>query len=854
MRLFIKQHFLKSLLEQKKCRLLHHYPKFSLVECDTFPPELAKDDAIRTDNTPIRVNSKTVLLNDYQFDITSHPHTLIKFIGPIDPVWLQQLKANEVNILFFCPPYGACVELPERLKPVNLAEIFPFLCAAAPYLEHHCSRGLSKDRERLLQAGIPDDSCDLVFFKREDRAKIENELATQNIPILNRSNYKLRIRYTDSLQSLRVKNGVKIADYSRAPQLCANEDLSTAVARPESGIGETSLRGKGQVIAVADTGLDSGEINESLHKDFQGRVKTIVSIPLNSSWDSYAIYPRKDDGAADRNSGHGTHVAGLALGSGALSSGLHQGIAPDAELVFQALEEYVEIKNEYQNEFQNGYYLSGRPLDLGDLYGQAREFGARIHVNAWGDEANGQYTDDCYETDHFLHEHDDALVLFAAGNSGADRDGNRVLDSRSLYAPASAKNVIAVGATEGGKDQGLRASWGIFDAQNSRFRSSVDRSDRISGETDRIALFSSTGPTQDGRIKPDLCAPGTNLASPRSRLAAGKGWGLASPLPHYMYNGGTSMAVGVVGGAAAIIREAWENYLGHPPSGPAIKALLILSTSPVISRRNNEPEPLNVAGFGRIQITDALPQHNNRKILLIDKQGQGLTTGEIQEFSITVSQGSDLKAVLNWYDVPGETLINNLNLSLIAPSGETTWGNHNPNDAGQPDNANNVEMINLTNLDSGLYTLQVRATNIPSGPQGFALAISQPRREVLSLPLQYLRGIGKQIEEQIAEFGITHLFELLLNPPCIFEIDHISNNTKQLIFARLQILNQIRSLVTEDANSQLDEFSLSELLYSEPPETVDSTFWNQKKHQCTPLILVFNKRALKEVNLSILRE
>ena len=51
-----------------------------------------------------------------------------------------------------------------------------------------------------------------------------------------------------------------------------------------------------------------------------------------------------------------------------------------------------------------------------------------------------------HETDLFLREHTDAVVICAAGNDGADLDGNRRIDDGGIYAPASAKNTIAVGA------------------------------------------------------------------------------------------------------------------------------------------------------------------------------------------------------------------------------------------------------------------------------------------------------------------------------------------------------------------------------------------------------------------------
>jgi len=853
MRLLIESDYASFLSGDPASRILHYYAQQLLVECADLPTEFPFHTWQRVDDESISVNGKATYLNDGEFEYGDHVHTLLKFIGPIDTLWLQQLKANEVKCCFMCPPYGICVELPKKLRTATIQNVFPFICAATPYLATHCNRGIDHNRENMRQSGLPDDTCDLVFFSREDRARINLELEKQNVEILSGSNYKLRIRYRDSLDQLRKMPGIKIADYSRPIRLCANEDLNTAVARPVMPISGNELRGKNQTIAVADTGLDSGLNDESLHPDFQGRVKAIVSLPLNNSWSTVAVQANSNDGAADRNSGHGTHVAGLALGSGVRSSGLHQGVAPEAQLVFQAIEQYVEVKSDYRGQLESGYYLSGRPLDLGELFTQAREFGARIHVNAWGDEAHGRYTDDCYEADQFLKQNSDALVLFAAGNSGADIDGNRILDSQSLYSPASAKNVLAVGATEGGvEDIGLRVNWGAFDSKNNRFRSRTDRADGISGESQRIALFSSTGPSKDGRIKPDVCAPGTNLVAPRSRLTSQKGWGLASPLPYYMYNGGTSMAVGVAGGAAAVLREAWEVQIGQPPSGSALKALLVLSTSPVLSRRDDLSEPRHVAGFGRVQIAQALPQSQEYKITLVDERDHGMMSGDIREFPVRIAEQGDLRAVLCWYDPPGESLINNLNICLIEPTGERVWGNHPRNERGQPDSTNNVEVISVHDLPAGNYTLRVSAINIPIGPQSFALTISQSLNEGMDFPLRYLRGIGKQLNQVFEEADINRIGQLLKHPNGLDDLSDISDSVRDQLRARLSVLHEVQDLVS-GITFEFEDVSLSKLLSGKQPSGFPDAEWLKLKEQCLPLVLVFNKGALSKISLYALQ-
>ena len=234
---------------------------------------------------------------------------------------------------------------------------------------------------------------------------------------------------------MRALDGVKIADAARAPVSLDGAAPADMGHAPPAALPAVAANGTGQIVAVADTGLDTGVNDGSMHRDFAGRVLALMPWPLNPSWLSLVTGPGTC--GPDLASGHGTHVAGLAME------------ASGTRLVFQALEHRCEIAPAFSGRIATGYYLAGRPLDLRDLFHQARDLGARIHVNAWGDAASGAYTDDCYEADLFLHENPDAVILFAAGNDGADRDGDGVLDAGSLYAPASAKNVIAIGAAEG---------------------------------------------------------------------------------------------------------------------------------------------------------------------------------------------------------------------------------------------------------------------------------------------------------------------------------------------------------------------------------------------------------------------
>jgi len=245
------------------------------------------------------------------------------------------------------------------------------------------------------------------------------------------------------------------------------------------------VSGVGQIVAVADTGLDVGVGDTTVHPDFYGRIVEGQAWG-RSTWDD--------------PDGHGTHVAGSVLGDGTQSSGLYAGVAPSANLVMQS------VLDEW-----NG--LGGIPADLRDLFGAAYDAGARIHTNSWGANVSGVYTTDSWNVDRYVWDHKDVTILFSAGNKGVDSDKDGVVDADSIGSPGTAKNCITVGASENDRPS-LNFIYG-----STSYGSPIS-SDYLADDPGGIAGFSSRGPTNDGRMKPDLVAPGTFVCSARTRRRA----------------------------------------------------------------------------------------------------------------------------------------------------------------------------------------------------------------------------------------------------------------------------------------------------------------------------------------------
>ena len=465
------------------------------------------------------------------------------------------------------------------------------------------------------------------------------------------------------------------------------------------------LTGQNQIVGMADTGLDSGD-TKAVHQDFGGAIKSGYAVGMfGKTW-------------ADPM-GHGTHVAGSVLGRGTASGGKLHGGAYAAQMVVQGM--WSPILNNLSV-----------PSNLAGMFNQAYADGARMHTNSWGAASGaGVYEKMAATVDEVMFAKGDMLILFAAGNSGVDMNKDGRIDANSIGTPGTAKNALTVGASENLVSNGgiqkkiieLRDAankWGVAPIADTKL------SDDING----IAMFSSRGPTADGRTKPEIVAPGTNILSVRSQQQGAEVlWGAYNQ--DYAWSGGTSMATPLAAGAAAVTRQYLiEKKSFATPSAALLKAYLLHTATEMFPGQYGEVgaargqelltlRPNNDEGYGRVNLDADVSSAGQ---MLISDSTTGIGTGEVETAKLVAPVAGHLVVNLVWTDAPGsvnasKALVNDLDLEVVLPDGKVLAVN---------DQINNHSFVQA-DIGAGEVVIRVKGVNVPmgkSGKQPFAIVAS----------------------------------------------------------------------------------------------------------------------------------
>ncbi len=425
-------------------------------------------------------------------------------------------------------------------------------------------------------------------------------------------------------------------------------------------------------------------------------------------WDGGAVgsHPDLDGriilGEKGKVSDHATHVAGTMVGNGAARPAA-EGMAPQAKLV--SFNFKGDVPSEMEAAIRNhGISFSNNSWSYSN--GWSYHYILKLWI-WWGDYYFGHYSSESAAYDKLVYDKD-LVILFAAGNDRGEKGPTdysvkylNITTARgddtphpadgpycSVDVTGSAKNVITIGA--------------------------VKRNGKMSS-------FSSWGPTKDGRIKPEICAVGTQVLS-------------TLPDGGYASWSGTSMATPAASGAVALLFEQYHNDLGRDPSAAEIRALLA-ATAKDIGKKG----PDYSCGFGMMDVYTAaeiVAESADSGIIIRDtvRKAKKYRT---KSYSFEISPNTKhLKVALAWIDPPAQpnaqkALVNDLDLRLrmagdsdvklpwlLDPSKPKALASRGNNDV------DNIELVEVDNPGAGKWTIEVNAARLNKGNnQRFALVV-----------------------------------------------------------------------------------------------------------------------------------
>ena len=643
---------------------------------------------------------------------------------PVPTEWFGELADSGIDCFSFLPPNGFHCELEGQttfdLEQLNVQGIVKM--DSVDKIRENLVVGMTGMEMRSFNPYVSDGyaSANLVLSGTALPEGIE--LRDDIVVEYHQERYATVLIQTSALQWLAAQDSIEWIE--ERPWFTLDNDKADEIMNVDqvwspsimSGIDSSwsKLNGSGIIVAVADSGLDNGVNNSLMHPDFRDHIVDIVSLPMTSSQVTYCSASSNNDGAADTESGHGTHVSGSVLGDGTNTGGTIKGMAPEARLYMQATQQYCSSQAGTQGEWT----LFGIPSDLTNLFKPASDNGSRVHTNSWGSNAQGAYTTSSMQADSSARTYQNMLILVSAGNKGTDASADGEIDLDSLGSPATAKNVLTVGAGENNRPS-LNYAYGASTPSGAVYSPPIS-TDYYANNSEGMAAFSSRGPADDTRLKPDITAPGTFILSTKSRSTTSTGWMAYSTNSNYTYMGGTSMSCPLTAGAAALIIQHLMDNEGHSnPNSSLVKAIFTASAHDMAGQYGSstngagETAPNNHEGWGMVDLRSAM------NTTWID--GDSVSTSDERGWSFSVGASSpDLQIALSWTD-PASTaaastnLVNDLDLAVKDPSG--TWTNLS-------NNIDNLRGLTFPSPAQGTWEVHVVGTNVPTGPQHFALALN----------------------------------------------------------------------------------------------------------------------------------
>ena len=361
---------------------------------------------------------------------------------------------------------------------------------------------------------------------------------------------------------------------------------------------------------------------------------------------------------------HGTHVSGTLAGAGIINVKYH-GMAPKATIINEFFSDVITNAPTYITDnnmvLTNNSYYSAEDKCPGE--------GEYDVLSNYIDKQTGRYKE-------LLH-------VVASGNDGSLTCSAFPASFGTVKSGwQSAKNVLTVGA--------------------------------INIRDYSIASFSSRGPVNDGRIKPEITA---------------NGWAVTSTQVNNTYGGqyGTSMACPAVAGAVSLMYERYRQLHGGTNPTSALMKALVCNTAEDLGNAG----PDYSFGFGMLNARRAV-EAIEQKNYFINSIANG---GSLARTINVPANTKRLKVMLYWADTAAApnaatTLVNDLDITVTEPSSIL----HRPlilNAASQrvndiategADHTNNIEQVVIENPAEGNYTVNIAGFSVPYGPQEYVVS------------------------------------------------------------------------------------------------------------------------------------
>lgn len=608
----------------------------------------------------------------------SAPARRVLVLEPADrPARRAALEALGVRFHQYLPDNAFAVTIPAALSPAA-AGLVDGVATLAPADKVHPS---------LLSTGIdawalaPDGRAVLEVRFHPDVADADARallaaLGTELIAVLLPHHRYTVLAAADRLLAIAAADEVAFVDEIAPPVELENDGSRGLIRAGTVQDPPYGLSGADIDVAVVDGGrIDPG------HPDFTGRLTVVDNVSTND---------------------HSTHVAGTLGGTGVNSPayggapGQWRGMAPGARI--------------YSYSYSN---------HLSKYAGIVNTYGVEITTNSWGTGVSGSncaiygdYRFDAPALDQIVTGlHGRRInITFSGGNERNDCDCGMsctppYVNFANVNPPKPAKNLIVVGAL------------------NSNDASMTD--------------FSSWGPVDDGRLKPEVVAAGDEV---------GGDGAIKSPVPGGGYGvmSGTSMAAPAGTGAAALVMERQRAVTGLHPWPSTVRGLLMHTAVDLFN-----PGPDYRSGYGLIDLVAAVAAIDART-----GREENLVQDDVLEFPLEVTAPGPLKVTIAWDDPAGAenaaiALVNDLDLELVDPLAAVhqPWVLA-PATPDLPatrgvDRRNNVEQVYVAEPAPGQWTVRVRGTNVPAGPQPVSIwGLPEPGSQALAAVVPAGRGLA----------------------------------------------------------------------------------------------------------------